>query len=768
MTETEPIRILYMEDDAGLARLVQRNLEREGYVVDIACDGAEGLAMYDAGSYDIVLIDQSMPVYNGLEVIRIMVSQGPLPPMIMVTGTGDEMTAVDAMKLGAGDYIVKDVVGGYLKLLPSVIEQVLHQQQAEKVLRQTEREKAAILNGMSELVSYRDKNMRILWANKATSESVGATTEELVGRYCYEIWHQQSKPCPHCPVVRALKTGQPHESEVTTPDGRIWFVRGYPDIDVDGNITGVIEVTLEITDHKRAEERQSLITEGLRAVMAAADELITCPDVDTLFRRAVELARDKLGLERCSIFLEDDGYMRGTYGTGLDGSITDEHRDRFPMDEDWWSVQWARFQLLHPRDPQWVIVQDMHHEWDGEQRVSIGEGWLAVTRIQSQAGRIGAFFNDAAISGAEFDEAKQEIVAVYCSLLGNIIERKQAEELLRSEKDFAEGLVNTAQVIVLVLDTEGRIVRFNPYMEEISGYQLQEVQGKDWFTTFLPKRDQNGIRDLFLQAISDIQTRGNVNPIVTRDGRERKIEWYDKTLKDANGNVVGLLAIGQDVTERKRAEAQIKTSLKEKEILLQEIHHRVKNNLQVISSLLSLQSDYVQDKQILEMLNESRSRIRSMALIHELLYQSEDLAQVDFHQYIRSMTGYLYQSYANKLGAITMNINVDDSISLDVDTAIPCGLIITEVVSNSLKYAFPEGKKGEIHIEFTEDDNGEFTLIVSNNGVAFPEDLDFRNAKSLGLRLVTALTDQLKGTIELDRSCGTLFKITFRANRKGG
>jgi PAS domain S-box-containing protein len=136
----------------------------------------------------------------------------------------------------------------------------------------------------------------------------------------------------------------------------------------------------------------------------------------------------------------------------------------------------------------------------------------------------------------------------------DITERKRAEEALRSERDFAESLVETAQAIVLVLDTEGRIVRFNPYMEEISGYGLQEVQGKDWFTTFLPKRDQARIRTLFFQAIDDIQTRGNINPIVTKDGRERKIEWYDKTLKDADGNIVGLLAIGQDITARKRTE----------------------------------------------------------------------------------------------------------------------------------------------------------------------------------------------------------------------
>jgi len=131
---------------------------------------------------------------------------------------------------------------------------------------------------------------------------------------------------------------------------------------------------------------------------------------------------------------------------------------------------------------------------------------------------------------------------------------KLSEEALRRERDFAEGLIETAQTIVLVLDTQGRIVRFNPYMEEISGYALADVQGKDWFTTFLPERDRERVRRIFMNAICDIQTRGNVNPIVTKDGREREIEWYDKTLKDAQGNTTSLLAIGRDITEQKRAE----------------------------------------------------------------------------------------------------------------------------------------------------------------------------------------------------------------------
>jgi two-component sensor histidine kinase len=215
----------------------------------------------------------------------------------------------------------------------------------------------------------------------------------------------------------------------------------------------------------------------------------------------------------------------------------------------------------------------------------------------------------------------------------------------------------------------------------------------------------------------------------------------------------------QEIAERKRAEEQIKASLKEKEMLLKEIHHRVKNNLQVISSLLYLQSQNIVDKPLLEMFLDSRNRVRSMALVHERLYQSRDLARVDFAEYIRNLVSYLFRSYEVHSNVIKQKINIAD-VSLGIDAAVPCGLILNELVSNSLKHAFPDGRVGEIRIGLSSD-NGKFTLMVSDNGVGFPKDLDLRNTQSLGLQLVNTLVEQLEGTIELDRSGGTAFEITF-------
>ncbi|MBW4490893.1 MAG: GAF domain-containing protein [Trichocoleus desertorum ATA4-8-CV12] len=219
--------------------------------------------------------------------------------------------------------------------------------------------------------------------------------------------------------------------------------------------------------------------------------------------------------------------------------------------------------------------------------------------------------------------------------------------------------------------------------------------------------------------------------------------------------------VQNELAERKRAEEQLKLSLKEKEVLLKEIHHRVKNNLQVISSVLRLQSDYVKDDKILALFNDSQNRIRSMALIHEKLYQSSNLLKINFDEYIHDLTDNLIRSYVAFASSVTLSTNAV-GVWLNIDTAIPCGLIINELVSNSLKHAFSgSNQENEIRISITSNEDNQFTLTVRDNGIGFPEDIDFRNTESLGLELVCIFTEQLDGTIELDRSNSTAFIITF-------
>jgi PAS domain S-box-containing protein len=219
------------------------------------------------------------------------------------------------------------------------------------------------------------------------------------------------------------------------------------------------------------------------------------------------------------------------------------------------------------------------------------------------------------------------------------------------------------------------------------------------------------------------------------------------------------LAYLRDITERRQAEEQIKTSLKEKEVLIKEIHHRVKNNLQVVSSLLFLQSQTVKDEETRRILEESRNRVKSMAFIHKQLYQSKNLAHIDFAPYVRSLTRNLLTSYRPNGNAISLDVCVDD-IFLALDSAIPCGLIINELVSNALKHAFLNGSAGHITVDLHQE-GGKNVLVVSDDGVGLPGDLDVQTTETLGLQLVSALVQQLDGTLELERDSGTVFKISF-------
>lgn len=225
------------------------------------------------------------------------------------------------------------------------------------------------------------------------------------------------------------------------------------------------------------------------------------------------------------------------------------------------------------------------------------------------------------------------------------------------------------------------------------------------------------------------------------------------------------------VEAKRQAEEKLKAALEEKEVLLKEIHHRVKNNMQIIYGLLNLQSGQIKDEMVLDMIKETQCRIKSMALVHEQLYQSKNLAEIEFGGYVQKLVFGLLHSYKIDPDFIKGEIDAEN-IFLNINTAIPCGLIINELVSNALKHAFSDKKGGDgrehsgrkIRVRFSSDRNSNFTLIVSDNGKGFPKDLDFRNTKSLGLQIVTTLVEQLEGNIKIQKKNGTSFRIEFSAH----
>lgn len=296
---------------------------------------------------------------------------------------------------------------------------------------------------------------------------------------------------------------------------------------------------------------------------------------------------------------------------------------------------------------------------------------------------------------------------------------------------------------------------------DLTGYTPAELENyKTSYAQLIKEEDRERVWITIQKALKESRPFQIEYRIITKDGKEKWVWEQGREVATRKGERLALEGFITDITERKQAEEQLKTSLKEKEMLLKEIHHRVKNNLQIITSLLNLQSRYIKDEQTLEMFKESQNRIKTMALIHEKLYKSKDIARINFAEYINNLASHLFHSYGISSKTISLKVNVDN-ILLDVDTAIPCGLIINELVSNSLKYAFPGGKQGEIRVDFRAEKNNNFVLIVADTGIGLSEEVDFRRTETLGLQLVCILTEQLGGNIELNREKGTEFKITF-------
>jgi PAS domain S-box-containing protein len=332
----------------------------------------------------------------------------------------------------------------------------------------------------------------------------------------------------------------------------------------------------------------------------------------------------------------------------------------------------------------------------------------------------------------------------------NTLEAMESE--LQQTKEQLRAVLDAMPGFVCWMSTDGKYLGVNQHMADtfnipsdaFVGQELGFLHNSPEFVQFLA------------QFLADSTATGH--QVVEAQVNHCTRHYLIAAQKYFQGSLA--VSVGIDITDRKQAEAQIQASLREKEVLLQEIHHRVKNNLQVISSLLDLQSQQIENSLMLEVFRESQNRVKSMALVHEKLYQSKNFAKINFAEYTESLLNYLLKAYELHSGNVTLEIDIDE-VTFNIDTAIPCGLIINELVSNALKYAFPDNQVGIIRIQLQVEGERDFTLTIQDNGVGLPLDWDIKNVKSLGLQLVKVLTKQLKGTLEIDRSLGSQFRVKF-------
>ena len=404
-------------------------------------------------------------------------------------------------------------------------------------------------------------------------------------------------------------------------------------------------------------------------------------------------------------------------------------------------------------DWNWIYISGKVIEWDEKNKPRRASGIMRNIDADKQIERIrSAIFR---ISEAAFTTVK-------------------LQDLYSSIHDIISELMRADNLFIALYDKDAEMIHFPYFVDERK-------------KTPPPRKLQEGKTSYVIKSGAPLLASKGKLEVLNKSAEiagetKEYVDWLGVPLKN-KGKTIGVLTVksyteGHRYSEddlnilmfvstqiamvigRKQAEEQIRRSLQEKEVLLKEIHHRVKNNMQVISSMLNLQSAYIEDKQALDMFNDSQNRVKSMALIHEKLYQSRDLARVDFSEYVDTLTNHLFRFYDTHNPLISLRTDVD-SIMIGVDMAIPCGLILNELVSNSLKHAFPNNEKGKIMVSFFSN-NGSSTLSVRDNGIGFPQDVDFRDMDSLGLQLVNTLVQQIEGEIKLiSRKKGTEFTITF-------
>ena len=314
--------------------------------------------------------------------------------------------------------------------------------------------------------------------------------------------------------------------------------------------------------------------------------------------------------------------------------------------------------------------------------------------------------------------------------------------------------------IVLILDSHRTIVSANRAAIDIIGKSEENLIGKKCFSIFQePEGSCDSCPIDHKSPSKAFETTGFETMISNR--------WFLASctpIPDKNENLSHTILTALDMTAQKKAAEQLKKNLKEKELLLQETHHRVKNNLQVISSLINLQTHNLNNAELNEISKETQNRIRSMAYVHDELYHSKDTQQINCHQYIDRLAGELYRTYSHENHQIQLNLNVQH-IFLDINYAVPLGIIITELLSNALKYAFPENWQNhpQINVMMHQTTGNQLVLVVKDNGVGIPQNIDLKKGDTLGLQLVSMLVeDQFKGKVSVERKNGTQFKISFK------
>ncbi len=627
-----------------------------------------------------------------------------------------------------------------------------------EALHESEKRFRTLAENSPDAIARFDRQNRHTYVNPAAAKIYGFSQEEIIGKTLGELKRdpEQVKFLETYYEI-AFATGKPEkvEFQYISPAGNeyCFSARIVPEF-VDGKVASILTISHDITDIKKAEAKLKKTQDNLEnLVKERTAELEKAYD---------SLKESERSLSEAQKMAHIGNWKR--YFSTNELSWSDEMYRIFGLKPQEFKVTWDLFlNYVHPDDRDYlhnaVKRAKNGNPFDVDFRIILDHGEERIVHAHGEV---------------IFDEKK--IPVKIKGTTQDITESKRAEERLRQSEEKYRNIVETANEGIIITNNKNRITYVNNKFADMLRYTIKEVNGSSIWN-FISEEYKSVVERSLKQRKKG--KKGNYElKLISKDGSLIWTFLNAKPLFDEEGKYVGAISMLTDITERKEAEeAMAKIEIARK----QEIHHRIKNNLQVISSLLDLQAEQfrnredIKDSEVLAAFRESQDRVISMALIHEELYKGGGFKTLNFSPYIQELAENLFETYRVGNRDISLNMDMEENLFFDMDTAVPLGMIVNELVSNSIKHAFPGRDEGEIRIKLCREESKElesedckitsFALTVSDNGVGIPE-LDIEDLDSLGMQLVTTLVDQLDGGLELNRGNGTEFIIRFTVTEK--
>lgn len=581
-------------------------------------------------------------------------------------------------------------------------------QKAEEALKASEAKFRSLIQHSSDLITILDPDGLILYLSDSIEKILGDKPEDLIGTIAFELIHPEDVAC----VVDAFNqiahnpdTPLSVEYRIRHKDGSWRFLESTgSNLFANPAVKGMVVNSRDITERKQAQELQRENQRRLSAIFNNTFQFTGLLTPDGILLEANQAALNFAGLQA------EDVIGRPLWDTPCCGILPETKKCVQAAIVRAARGEFVRYELeIFSRENTRAIID------------------FSLKPLQDGTGQV------------------MQLIA----------EGRDITELKRTQQE-RDRFFNNSTVLMVLADFQGDLRLVNPAWETTLGFTEMELEGKP-YAEYIHPDDLEGTNAAFQEAIETGQIVNNFeNRCRCKDGSYKWLSWNTVAFPEE-----GLFyAFARDITHSKQAEEQLKASLEEKEVLLKEVHHRVKNNLQIISSLLDLQSLEMEDQKAQDAFRLSQNRVKSMALIHESLYQSTNLAKINFANYIKTLASYLISTYAISSQQITLDLNNIDDVCLDINTAIPCGLILNELVANSLKYACFEAINYEIVIKLKVEDN-QVNLIVKDSGKNLPNAISLDKNPSLGLKLVKALVEQIDGQMGVEQSPCTTFRIKF-------